>query len=479
MTVIIPKFRFSIFGLSCGVRPDMIRAVFEEQKAFYLSGRTRPLDFRLRGLRQLRHALQAREAPLLSALRQDLGKSAVEAYTSELGLVLREIDLTLRSLRHWTRPQPHKTSRLDWPARSRLYPDPRGVVLIMGPWNYPLQLVLMPLVGALAAGNCAIVKPSEFAPHTAAAVEALLNDIFPRAYCHVVPGDARAAADFLALPWDHIFFTGSTRVGRLVMQAAARWPATVTLELGGKNPCIVLADSPPEITAERIVWGKFINAGQTCGAPDHCYVERRALDRLVEALKRALIRFYGPDPSQSPDYGRIIHPVHLDRLVGYLRQGRVVVGGQYHAPDRYLAPTLLVDVPEDSPVMQEEIFGPVLPLLPFDNFNDLLQTLRTRPQPLAAYVFTRNRVARAKALTGIAAGGLAFNDTMSHIATPHLPLGGIGASGQGRYHGRASFDCFTHYKSVLAKGFAFPSRLKYPPYTTPLAFIKKAYKWLV
>jgi aldehyde dehydrogenase (NAD+) len=453
--------------------------VFSQQQRFFRSGQTQPVAFRLERLAGLRRALQARESDLLAALQQDLGKPAIEAFTSELGLVGREIDLALKRLPRWVKPKPQPTSWLNWPAKSFLLPEPRGVVLIMGPWNYPVQLVLLPLVGALAAGCCAVVKPSEFAPATSEVLRGLIGDLFPVEYCHVAPGNAQEAAAFLELPWDHIFFTGSTRVGRLVMQAAARHLASITLELGGKNPCIVLADAPLEIAAERIAWGKFLNAGQTCGAPDHCYVQRTALTGLKDALVRVLRRFYGADPRQSPDYGRIVNTTHFDRLLGYLPQGRILAGGQSERESRYLAPTLMTDVAESAPLMQEEIFGPLLPLLPFDDYDALLGALRAKPKPLAAYVFTQNAKAQAQAMETLSAGTMAINDTVSQITTPYLPLGGVGESGMGQYHGPASYECFTHLKSVLAKGYAWNNRMKYPPYTVPLKWLKKIYPWLV
>lgn len=456
-----------------------IKDIFTQQKNLFNTGCTRPLAFRRDHLLRLRKALLNHESRLLSALHADLGKSEIEAYTSELGLVISEIDLACRQLRKWSKPQARLTSWLNWPAKSYILPEPRGVVLIIGPWNYPLQLVLLPLVGALAAGNCAVVKPSEFAPQTAQALVELIGDTFQSDYCHVALGDARAAAAYLQLPWDHIFFTGSTAIGRLVMQAAAAHLPSVTLELGGKNPCIVMADSPMEITAERIVWGKFLNAGQTCGAPDHVYVQRPVLPELTAALINALRRFYGPTPENNPDYGRIINAAHWQRLVDYLPQGQVLLGGQQNQATKYLAPTLLGNVPEDAAIMQSEIFGPILPLLVFDDLDTLLEKLRARPKPLAAYLFTRDSSTRKKFLSGLQAGSMAINDTLSQITNSHLPLGGVGASGQGRYHGQESFACFTHYKSVLSKKFSWNNRMKYPPYITPLGWLKKLYPWLV
>lgn len=456
-----------------------IADIFIQQKNLFNTGRTKPLTFRRDHLLRLRQALLKHESELLSALQADLGKPEIEAYTSELGFVISEIDLACKHLRRWAKPQVRTTSWLHWPAKAYILPEPRGVVLIMGPWNYPLQLVLLPLVGAMAAGNCAVIKPSELAPHTAQALVKLIGDTFQSDYCHVAVGDAQAAAAYLQFPWDHIFFTGSSAIGRLVMQAASAHLTSVTLELGGKNPCVVMADSPLEITAERIAWGKFLNAGQTCGAPDHVYVQRTALQELTVALIHTLQRFYGTNPKNSPDYGRIINQTHWERLVSYLPQGQVLQGGQHDRATKYLAPTLLTNVAEDAPIMQTEIFGPILPLLVFDELDALLEELQTRPKPLAAYLFTRDATTQNKFLTRLQAGCMAINDTLSQITTSQLPLGGVGASGQGRYHGQESFACFTHYKSVLAKNFRWNNQMKYPPYNTPLAWLKKFYPWLV
>jgi aldehyde dehydrogenase (NAD+) len=451
----------------------MNRAVFENQRLFFLSGTTLPLVFRRQALVRLRKALLAREAAFLDAVHQDVGKPPVEAYASEFALVRAEIDVALRHLPQWIRPCRVRTPWLHWPADSRRHPLPRGVVLIISPWNYPLQLCLVPLVSALAAGNCAIVKPSEFAPATAKIISDMIAEIFPPAYCCCVSGDARTAAGLLEFPWDHIFFTGSTRVGRLIMQAAAGHLASVTLELGGKNPCLVLKDADLAIAAERIAWGKFLNAGQTCGAPDHVYVEEAVMEPMVDALKKTLRRFYGSDPEKSPDYARIVTPAHFDRLHAMLGQGRILFGGGTDRDDRYIAPTLIDRVPENSPLLQEEIFGPLLPLLPFSDFTGLCAALRSKPRPLAAYIFTRSLDAQQYFIERISCGSTAVNDTVSQITSPWLPLGGIGESGQGSYHGRAGFDCFTHYKSVLRQSVVFNNRMKYPPYRIPVAWLRK------
>ncbi len=453
--------------------------LIRRQRAYFQTGATRPLDYRRAELQKLHDALVTHEPALLAALQADLRKSAYEAYTTELGLVLSEVRHALRCLPAWMRPQRRRTPLLAWPARGFVQPEPYGVALILGPWNYPLQLLLSPLVGALAAGNCVVLKPSEFAPHTAAAIAKLIGATFPQEYIAIVPGEREAAEALLRERFDCIFFTGSSNVGRAVMTAAAKHLTPVTLELGGKCPCLVCADAPPDITARRIAWGKFMNAGQTCVAPDFVLVERRLQPALVAALKRAIHQFYGENPQRSPDYGRIINRKHLDRLTGYLSSGQIAHGGQHDAGDLYLAPTLLTGTPLDAPVMQEEIFGPLLPVLAFDNLDDALALLRDRPTPLALYLFTKDRATQEHVLRATRSGGVCLNDTVTHMIGKDLPFGGLGDSGLGAYHGQASFDCFTHRRSVLRRSLAFDPKLRYPPPRISLATLKRAYRFLL
>jgi aldehyde dehydrogenase (NAD+) len=377
------------------------------------------------------------------------------------------------------KPRRRRTPLLAWPARGFVHPEPYGVALILGPWNYPLQLLLSPLVGALAAGNCVALKPSEFAPHTAAAIAELVRATFPDDYVAVVQGERAAAEALLRERFDCIFFTGSTVVGRAVMAAAARHLTPVTLELGGKCPCLVCADAPLEVTARRIAWGKFMNAGQTCVAPDFVLVERNALGPLVAALKRAIHQFYGADPQKSPDYGRIINQQHLTRLTAYLQTGHIEHGGGHNAGDLYLAPTVLTGAAPDAPVMREEIFGPILPVLPFDRLDDALALLRDRPTPLALYLFTRDQPTQQRVLATIRSGGVCLNDTVTHMIGKGLPFGGLGESGLGAYHGKTSFDCFTHQRSVLHRSFACDPPLRYPPPRISLEALRRAYRFLL
>jgi len=456
---------------------DFARLV-SRQRAHFLTGATRTLGYRRAQLRRLLEVIETHETALSDALFADLRKSPHEAYSTEIGLVLSEIHHTLRYLPRWMKPQRRRVPLMAWPARGSVRPEPYGVALIIGPWNYPLQLMLSPLVGALAAGNCVVLKPSELAPRTAELIARLLGSTFTEESVAVVLGEREAAEALLREQFDTIFYTGSTAVGRSVMAAAARHLTPVTLELGGKSPCIVCADAPLEVTARRIAWGKFMNAGQTCVAPDFVLVEHSVRAPFVDAMKRAVLEFYGADPQQSRDFGRIVNRRHFDRLTGYLKCGQVVLGGQHDADDLYLAPTLLTDVPLDATVMQEEIFGPILPVLEFESMDGALALLRDRPTPLALYLFTRDRAIQDRVLETTRSGGVALNDVVLHMVGKDLPFGGLGESGLGAYHGKASFDCFSHRRSVLHRPFAFDSSLRYPPPRLSLAALKRAFRFL-
>ncbi len=454
-------------------------ALVERQRERFRTGTTRSLEFRLAQLTRLQQALADHEPHLLAALHADLRKSAYEAYTTEIALVLGELRHARRHLRSWMKPRPRHAPWLAWPSRGFSQPEPRGVALVIGPWNYPVQLLLSPLVGALAAGNCAVLKPSELAPRTSSALARMIRATFPEEEVAVVEGERDVAEALLHERFDAIFFTGSTGVGRVVMAAAARHLTPVTLELGGKSPCVVCADAPLATTARRVVWGKFMNAGQTCVAPDFVLVDRRVRDDFLQALRTAIHAFYGADPRQSPDYGRIVNRRHFDRLAGYLSVGRIEHGGEREAQDLYLAPTLLTGAPDDAPVMQEEIFGPILPMVEFDALGDALDRLRDRPTPLALYLFTRDRATQERVLAATRSGGVCLNDTITHMIGQELPFGGLGESGMGAYHGRASFDAFTHHRSVLRRSLTPDPRLRYPPPRVALDHMKRAMRFLL
>lgn len=450
-----------------------------EQRRFFRSGATRPLEFRRAQLRRLQEAIATNESTLLRALEADLHRPATEAWFGDIALVSSEIQHALRHLRSWIRPQSRRLPLLARPGRARVQPEPLGVTLIIGPWNYPVQLLMLPLVGAMAAGNCAVLKPSEFAPQTADAIARLIRETFPEHYVAACPGGRDVAEALLHERFDKIFFTGGTAAGRAVMAAAAKHLTPITLELGGKCPCLVCADAPLDVAARRIAWGKFLNAGQTCVAPDFVLVEYPILEAFLGALQQALCEFYGDDPRQSPHYGRIVNRRHFERLAGLLGAGRIARGGEQDMEALYFAPTIMTDVPPDAPVMQEEIFGPILPVLGFDRLDEALAFLAGRPTPLALYLFTRDRATQSRVLAETRSGGVCLNDTVVHLLGKELPFGGLGESGMGAYHGRAGFDCFTHYRPVVRRTFFPDFRLRYPPPRFELPALKRVARWLL
>lgn len=440
----------------------------------YISGLTRPLSWRINQLKQLQLMLEEHESDLLKALESDLGKSKAEGWLTELGYLNSDIDYTCKHLRKWMRGKRVSQPLMAWPGKSFLHPEPLGVVLIIGAWNYPLQLLLSPLVAALAAGNCAVVKPSELAPRTANIIAKLLPDYLANEAVQVVTGGAEVAQELLAQRFDHIMYTGGGRVGRIVMEAAAKHLTPVTLELGGKSPAVVLDDADIKTAARRIAWGKWLNAGQTCIAPDYVLVADSRRDEFIAALKQAVEDFYGTDASDANDYGRIVNEQHWQRLVGYLEQGTVVHGGDHDRQQRFLAPTILTDVAVDSPVMEEEIFGPILPVLGVPNLASAVEFIRERDKPLALYGFSASKRALQQLTEQTHAGNQCNNDTLMFMLNPELPFGGVGPSGMGRYHGKFGFDTFSHQKAVMQRPFWFDPKFRYPPYTS---FKQKLLRW--
>lgn len=434
-------------------------------RAEFATGASQDRAWRVTQLQALHRLIEEHEARIFDALRADLGKPACETMISETGFVKADIAHALRHLRRWMRPRRVGVGIANQPGRARIVPQPKGVVLIIAPWNYPFQLALSPLVAALAAGNCAVVKPSELAPATAD----LLADLLPRYVdaraVRVVTGGVDASTALLDQPFDHVFFTGSTQVGRIVMQAAARHLTPVTLELGGKSPCLVAPDADLAIAARRIAWGKFLNAGQTCVAPDYVLITPDRADAFVAELAKAVQRFFGDDPARSPDYARIIHDRHFDRLAAMCQQGDAVIGGQTDRSTRYIAPTLLRRPDMTAAVMQEEIFGPILPIVEVPDMDTAIRFVTDRPHPLALYLFSRDRGLQDQVLTRTRSGGLCLNDTVLHLAEQGLPFGGVGPSGMGAYHGQRGFEEFSHLKPVLAKPEWGEVPLRYPPYT--------------
>ncbi|MGW1838544.1 aldehyde dehydrogenase family protein [Streptomyces sp. NPDC002067] len=415
------------------------------------TGRTKPLAWRLDRLTTLRTLLTEHTDVFLDALHTDLGKGRTEAYRTEIGFTLHEIDHTVEHLEEWLRPRPAAVPEALRPAEARVVREPLGVTLIIAPWNYPLQLALAPLVGALAAGNTAVVKPSELAPATSAALARLLPHYLGRDTVAVVEGAIPETTALLQQRFDHIFYTGNGTVGRIVMTAAAKHLTPVTLELGGKSPVVIEPGADLTTTAQRIVRGKFQNAGQTCVAPDYILAIGDTTTELETELTRAIRTTYGDDPTTEPEYGRIVNERHFDRLITLLDSGRLVTGGDHDRAHRYLAPTVLADVTPDAPVMREEIFGPILPIITVPDLDAAITFINQRDKPLALYAFTTSEHTKQRLTQETSSGGLAFGLPVSHLGVPELPFGGVGESGMGRYHGEYSLETFSHTKAVFDK----------------------------
>lgn len=454
------------------VTPSPIRELINQQRLFFATGKTKEIEFRISQLKLLKQAILDNKEAVMTAVKADLNKPDFEAYATEVG-VIREVDYAIKNLKAWVKPKKVPTSLEQFPSSAYIYPEPLGVVLIIGPWNYPFQLMISPLIGAMAAGNCAVLKPSEIAPNTSRIVTQLIQKTFDKEYIAIVEGDAKTAQEILAEKFDHIFFTGGTKIGKIVMEAAAKNLTPVTLELGGKSPCIVDAEINLEHTARRIVWGKFINSGQTCIAPDYLLVDRTIKTDLLAEMKKCITEFYGEDAAQSPDYGRIINERQFDRLATFINNGEIVAGGKTNRNERYISPTILDKVSWEAPVMEDEIFGPILPVLEYSNLEEAINKINERPKPLALYIFSKNENKQNKVLRETSSGGVCINDTVMQVGVSELPFGGVGNSGIGSYHGKASFDTFSHQKSVLKKSFLMDLKWRYAPYAGKLDFIKK------
>lgn len=448
------------------------------QQAYFATGATLPVAFRQKQLRKLRLSLLAHEQAIYKAFKLDLNKSQFETYESEIGLVLQEISDMCSHLPRWAKAQRAKTSLVNMPGTSKIYPEPYGVALIIAPWNYPLQLTLSPLIGAIGAGNCAVVKPSNYTPHVAEVIRVIIQQCFSPKYVAVVMGGRQANQHLLEQKFDYIFFTGGVAVGKVVMRAAAEHLTPVTLELGGKSPCIVDETANLAMAAKRIAWGKCLNAGQTCVAPDYLYVHESVKDKLLALIAQAFTSFYGEKPEQNKQYPRIVNQKHFERINHLIAaSGTVYAGGRSNPSTLQIAPTLLDTITWQAPVMGEEIFGPVLPVLTFRSIEDVIAAVRAQPKPLALYLFTKNKAVERQVLSHLPFGGGCINETIMHMVTPHMPFGGVGNSGMGAYHGKYSFDTFSHHKSVLNKGTWFDLPTRYAPYTdTSFSLLKKVMK---
>ncbi|MGB3207468.1 MAG: aldehyde dehydrogenase [Crinalium sp.] len=450
--------------------------IVTEQRQFFANGKTKDVAFRIEQLKLLKKVIIEQELNIQNALKADLNKSEFESYVTEIGLCLEEINYAIKHIKSWTKPQKVKTPLIQFLASSQIYPEPLGIVLIIGAWNYPFQLMITPLVGAIAAGNCAILKPSELAVNTSQVLSNIINKTFDANFIHVIEGGKETTQELLSEKFDHIFFTGSTEVGKIVMTEAAKQLTPVTLELGGKTPCIVDANTHIEYTARRIVWGKFLNAGQTCIAPDYLLVDEKVKEDLLANIKTCIKDFYGNNPVESPDYGRIINEKHFNRLCKLLNTGEIIIGGETNLSDRYIAPTVIDRVSWEDAVMKEEIFGPILPVIEYNDLSEAIALVNSQPKPLALYFFSNNQPKQQQILRSTSSGGVSINDTVMHTGVPDLPFGGVGASGMGSYHGKASFNTFSHKKSILNKSFLVDLKVRYAPYKEKLKLVKQLMK---
>ncbi|GEO05412.1 aldehyde dehydrogenase [Adhaeribacter aerolatus] len=453
---------------------EEFKRLYNQQRQFFESGRTRSYAFRRQQLIRLKNAVRSHEELITEALYQDLHKAPTESYTTEIGFVYEEINYALKHLKEWMKPQRVPTPLIAQPAHSKIYRDPLGLTLIIAPWNYPFQLMLSPLVGAIAGGNCAILKPSEETTRTAEAIEKIIKDTFPPEYIAVVQGAGAVVVPALMdnFPFDHVFFTGSVPVGKIIMAAAAKHLTPVTLELGGKSPCIVDDTANLHVAARRIAWGKFLNAGQTCVAPDYLILHQSVKDQFVTLIKEAIRDFYGDDPAQSPDYPRMLNQKRYNAVAKFLKSGKILVGGQTDEEEKYISPTLLDNISPDDPIMQEEIFGPVLPILTYQHLEEVPRIIARQPYPLALYLFTGSSAHEKYIMEQVRFGGGCVNDTVLHLANPAIPFGGVGTSGLGNYHGKYSFDTFTHAKGVLKATTKLDIPLRYPPYEKKARYVK-------
>lgn len=454
-----------------------INDIVTAQRAFFDSGATKHIQFRLQQLATLRKALKTYGNRIIEALDKDFKKPKYETIATEIAVTMYEIDHVTKHLKQWAKPKRVKTPIVHLFSRSYIFPEPYGIALIIGAWNYPVNLVLNPLIGAIAAGNCAVIKPAYTAQESSKVLYDMISEFFPEEYIAVAQKYPGVYDEILNQKFDYIFFTGSTDVGKTIMQAAAKHLTPVTLELGGKSPAIVYKDADIDASARRIMWGKCINAGQTCIAPDYALVHTSKINEFIEASKKYIAQFYGNDLQQSPDFARIIDTVQYERLERMLANCTIAAGGQTNKDHRFIAPTILTNIALDHPSMQEEIFGPILPVLQFDTIEEAISIVKNFNKPLALYLFTKDKKIWKKVIEEVSFGGGCINETISHYVSPYLPFGGVGYSGIGQYHGKYSFDTFTHYKGVLKKPFFIDTFLRYPPYNKgKVSFIKRYFK---
>lgn len=455
----------------------MISKLINEQKIYFLTGETKSLAFRKKMLLNLKSELIKNEQNIIDALYADFKKPVFESVLSETGLVLSELDLTIKKLNSWAKPKKVFPSFLNFPSTDTIYYEPYGTVLVIAPWNYPYQLSILPVIGAIAAGNTVVLKPSELTPNTSKIVEKIITTVFNETFVSVVQGDAKVAQDLLKEHWDYIFFTGSVNVGKIVAQAAAHFLTPTTLELGGKNPCVIDETANIKLTAKRITWGKFFNGGQTCIAPDYIIIHNSIKQQFIEALRNEITVSYSSNPQASSDFARIINSSNFLRLTKMLKNENVIIGGEINEESLFIAPTIIDEPSLESEVMKNEIFGPILPILSYTNEEDIRKIILRFNKPLSLYVFSTNRTFSKKMISTYSFGGGAINDTVIHFANPKLPFGGVGSSGTGAYHGKHTFYTFSHQKAIVKKGNWLDIPVRYAPYKGKTKLIKLFLKY--
>ncbi|MBU2904259.1 aldehyde dehydrogenase [Arenibacter algicola] len=447
--------------------------ILEKQRDFFATQKTKDVSVRKEALKRLQKEIIAREDDIAEAIYKDFKKPKFETFAAETQFVLAELKLTLKNIDQWASPERKSASLMNWPSSDWIYKEPYGAVLIIAPWNYPFQLAFAPMIAAVAAGNTVVVKPSEVTPYTSSIISEIISAVFLPEHVTVVEGGVKVSQDLLAQKWDYIFFTGSTRVGQIVYESAAKHLTPVTLELGGKNPTIVDETASINLAAKRIVWGKFLNAGQTCIATDYILVHKEVKDKLVAALKQNITKCYGENIEQSPDFSRTVSKAHFEGLKDMLEGEEILFGGNSNDEDNYLAPTIVNEPKLDSKLMKGEIFGPILPIIAYINEADIERHITNYGKPLATYIFSTRKAFQKKIINRYSFGGGAINDTVIQITNKKLPFGGVGASGMGAYHGKRSFDLFSHQKAIIKKANWLDAPLRYPPYNLPMKLVKK------
>lgn len=449
------------------LKSEDVEKILKEHNEFFYTHATKNIDFRIKQLRNLKEGIKKYENEIFTALYKDLGKDKFESYATEVGFVYKSIDESIKNLKKWAKPKKVKTTMMLITGKSFIVSEPYGTVLIMGPYNYPFQLIIEPLVGVIAAGNCAVIKPSELSSNVSKVIIEMITEIFDKNYVRAIDGGVETNTSLINANFDYIFFTGSVAVGKIVMEAAAKNLTPVTLELGGKSPAIVHKDADIKSAARKIIWGKTVNAGQTCVAPDYVFVHESIKEELIKEMKVTIKEFYGEDVKKSKSLGRIINDRHFNRLKTILEKDKdkIIYGGQYDETEKYIQPTIIEVSSWDNACMEQEIFGPILPIMVYRDLNRVINDINKHPKPLALYLFTRDNKIENKVLSEISSGGVSINETILHLTNPNLPFGGVGESGLGSYHGEESFKTFSHRKSVLKGSNKFITSMAYPPYS--------------